>query len=482
MKSLSLICGVGIILLVSCSTETMETTCTDHPFYATIEQGDSRVYADENLMVLWHKDDRVSIFDHYSYNREYRFIGETGSNAGAFDPVDTPSFVTGNDLPHVIAVYPYAESTSVSNNENLSLTLPVVQTFSENSFGIGCNTMVSFTEDNYLRFKNVGGYLAIKLYGADVRVSSITLKGNNGELLAGDASVKADVSAPPVVVMDTDNASPEITISCETPVALSGLPAKYKEFWFVMPPVTFTKGFTVVVTDSKGNTYVKSTSKNIVVERNKLYTMSPFEIIYDDPDVDFVDLGLSVKWAKANLGVSSPEGSGDYFAWGETAPKEEYSWATYKWCNGTYSTLTKYCFTTSRGYNGFTDNVKKLGIEDDAAHSVLGNSCRLPSDSEWMELANSNNCLWTWTSLDGVQGYRVTSKRNGRRIFLPAAGRYYRTYGLQKVGTDGYYWSSDLNDTNTVQGYCLHFTSDVSSIAHYGSERSSGHVIRPVKE
>ena len=471
--------GIGLTMLASCSKE----SSSEGPlYYASIEPTDTKVYADENLMVLWHHDDRIGIFEKYTFNKEFRFLGSTGANSGSFEQVSNPSYVTGNEIPHIIAVYPYDETTSVSNSEVISFFFPNGQTYSENSFGSGSNVMVSFTEDNYLRFRNVGGYLSIKLYGASVDVAAIRLKGNDAELLAGNAFIEATVSEPPAVVFDKTNALPEIMLSCETPVALNGLSSEYKEFWFVVPPVTFKHGFTVTVIDKYGNEFVKSTSKTITIERNKLFQMSPLEVFFDGSDIDYVDLGLSVKWAKTNLGASSPEGSGDYFAWGETAPKEEYSWATYKWCNGTYSTLTKYCFTASRGYNGFTDNVKSLDIEDDAAHSVLGDSWRLPSDSEWMELANLENCTWTWTSLNGVQGYRVTSKRNGRSIFLPASGRYYRTYGLQKVGTDGYYWSSDLNDTNTVQGYCLHFTSDPSSINRFGGERSSGHVIRAVFE
>lgn len=117
-----------------------------------------------------------------------------------------------------------------------------------------------------------------------------------------------------------------------------------------------------------------------------------------------------------------------------------------------------------------------------AARVLLGEPWRLPTDEEILELVDTTKCRWQWTSLQGVPGYRVTSLVNGNSIFLPASGRYYRTYGLQKTDTDGYYWSSDLNGTNTMQGYCLHFAEDAASIAHYGGERSSGHVLRAVTE
>lgn len=128
------------------------------------------------------------------------------------------------------------------------------------------------------------------------------------------------------------------------------------------------------------------------------------------------------------------------------------------------------------------DGKKALEPEDDAARVLLGEPWRLPTDEEILELVDTTKCRWQWTSLKGVPGYRVTSLVNGNSIFLPASGRYYRTYGLQKTDTDGYYWSSDLNGTNTTQGYCLHFAEDAASIAHYGGERSSGHVLRAVTE
>ncbi len=477
MKVSYLCSALAAVLLSSCTSERHSDI---HVFYATIEHADTRVYADENLMVLWHNDDRISIFDKYTYNREYRFSGQTGANAGSFEPVSDPSFVTGNEIPHIIAVYPFDKATSVSNKEEVALHLPNEQSYIKNSFGRGDNAMVSFTDDNYLKFKNVGGYLAIKLYGSGVNVAAIRLNGNNGEQLAGDASIKASVSEPPVVILNNDKADSEIKLVCETPIALNDSASEFTEFWFVVPPVSFTKGFTITVIDTEDNEFVKSTTKSITIERNKLSQMAPIEVLFDVPSLNYVDLGLSVKWAKTNLGASSPEDAGNYFAWGENTDKEEFTWATYQWCNGSYSTLTKYCFTSSRGYNGFTDGKKSLDIEDDAAYAAYGGTWRLPTDKEILELADSNNCEWTWTEVNHVKGYRVTSKINGKSIFLPASGRYYRTNGLEKVGTDGYYWSSELNGTNTTQGYCLHFNSDETSITHYGSERSSGHVIRAV--
>ena len=169
----------------------------------------------------------------------------------------------------------------------------------------------------------------------------------------------------------------------------------------------------------------------------------------------WVDLGLSVKWATCNVGASAPEEYGDYFAWGEVEPKEYYEWSTYKYCNGSSSTLTKYCDKSSYGNNGFTDNKTVLDPEDDATHVNWGSAWRMPTKAERDELVD--NCTWTWTTQNGVNGYKVTGP-NGNSIFLPAAGSC-GSY-LATVNISGYYWSSSLKIDD------LDYTPHISNSAH----------------
>ena len=120
------------------------------------------------------------------------------------------------------------------------------------------------------------------------------------------------------------------------------------------------------------------------------------------PDThEFVDLGLTsgTLWATMNVGANSPEEYGDYFAWGETSPKEVYNWSTYKWCKGSYKTMTKYC--TSSSY-GTVDDKTELELEDDAAHVNWGAAWRMPTKEQQDELRNS--CTWTWTKKNNVNG------------------------------------------------------------------------------
>lgn len=147
-----------------------------------------------------------------------------------------------------------------------------------------------------------------------------------------------------------------------------------------------------------------------------------------------VDLGLSVRWSSVNLGAFSPEEIGVYFAWGETEPKAEYSWKTYKWGNPDNGGMTKY--NTDSTY-GTVDGKTHLDLEDDAAHVKLKGAWRIPTQVECNELIN--NCTWLWATVNGKEGYEITSNINGNKIFLPAVANY----GASS-DTFGTYLTSDL--------------------------------------
>ena len=195
---------------------------------------------------------------------------------------------------------------------------------------------------------------------------------------------------------------------------------------------------------------------------------------------EYVDLGLPsrLKWATKNVGATKPEEYGEYFAWGETEPKTDYSWSTYKWCNGSYDTQTKY--NTNASY-GTVDSKKVLDPEDDAAHVNWGGSWRMPTMAEWKEL--SDNCTWTWTDNyngTGVKGRIVTSNMPGytdRSIFLPSAGSRCDTY-FSAAGSYGYYLSSSLYAQYTYSNLFVFFSSDEVSMSN--GSRDDGRTVRPV--
>ena len=184
-----------------------------------------------------------------------------------------------------------------------------------------------------------------------------------------------------------------------------------------------------------------------------------------------VDLGLSVKWASCNVGATKPEEYGDYFAWGETKPKKVYSWETYKYCNGSYNTLTKY---NDKSYFGRVDYKTTLDAQDDAAIVNWGGEWRMPTRVELDELCTK--CKWVWTTLDGVKGFKVIGP-NGNSIFLPAAG-YMSSSGLRNEGSYGYYWSSSLYTDNPLNVYIVYFYLDY--VYWYYLYRVGGYSVRPV--
>ena len=250
-------------------------------FYATIEQAgepSTKVFADDSLRVLWNADDRVSIFNKSTYNRQYRFDGQDGDNSGVFKKVPTEDFVVSNPLGYVYSVYPYSESTSISNDGEITVFLPAAQSYREDSFGLGANTMIAITEDDELMFKNLCGYFAIKLYGDGVTVSSISLKGNGNEFLAGKATVVAQMDAAPTVQFDEAGATKELTLTCAAPVTLGATAETATVFWFVIPPTTFENGFTLTVNDNRGGIFRKVTSNPLEIKRNRLKKTAALEV------------------------------------------------------------------------------------------------------------------------------------------------------------------------------------------------------------
>lgn len=187
---------------------------------------------------------------------------------------------------------------------------------------------------------------------------------------------------------------------------------------------------------------------------------------------EYVDLGLSVKWATHNIGATTPEEFGDYFAWGEIETKEWFDWYNYKWSEGTY--LTKYCTDNLYSY-WTTDHKKVLEPADDAATMMWGSEWRMPSKKELEELLEQ--CIWTSSSVNGVEGYKVTSKKAGytnKSIFLPAAGEM--TGSPYK--SQGVYLSRTLYKEYPESAYALYWYP--GKLAVGAQTRSLGSSIRPV--
>ena len=180
-------------------------------------------------------------------------------------------------------------------------------------------------------------------------------------------------------------------------------------------------------------------------------------------------------WATCNIGANSPEEYGDYFAWGETAPKDDYNWSNYKWCNGTLNTWTMYSTRSSYGYKGFVDNKTVLDPEDDAACVNWGSSWRMPTTEQEQELYE--NCSSSWTVRDGVNG-RLFIGPNGNTMFLPAAGGRSGA-SFSDVGSVGSYWSRILFSIGPYSAYYLYF--DSGNVRGGSIYRYCGFAVRAVR-
>lgn len=179
-----------------------------------------------------------------------------------------------------------------------------------------------------------------------------------------------------------------------------------------------------------------------------------------------VDLGLSVNWGGWNVGASSPEGYGGYYAWGETEEKSEYSSSTYKYYYDTDSDGDK-------EYANIGNNIS--GTQYDVARAKWGGSWRMPTKAEFNELISK--CTWTWITYKGVNGYKVTGP-NGNSIFLPAAGGRSGT-SLNHRGGGGYYWSGALHESYSYLAWGLNFDSGDRYLNT--TNRHDGLAVRPVK-
>lgn len=195
---------------------------------------------------------------------------------------------------------------------------------------------------------------------------------------------------------------------------------------------------------------------------------------------NYVDLGLSVKWSTCNLGAATQEAYGDYYAWGETdfyyIDQEPFTWkfdntAGYYWSN--YSPALR------QKYDNLT--IPTLQREDDAASVNWGGSWRIPTRNEFYELQNPDKCTWKWITVNGVPGYRITSKvpgHKGNSIFLPAAGILSFTH-YEEVDQSGFYWSSSIDTTHSAAALILYFGEEKYQDAR---ARIYGLPIRPVCE
>ena len=188
-----------------------------------------------------------------------------------------------------------------------------------------------------------------------------------------------------------------------------------------------------------------------------------------------VDLGLSVKWADVNVDAYRPWERGNFYAWGELEPKESYKSNNYRFYHEGTMKLTKYCNDKTYGYEEYTDNLSSLEPEDDVASVKWGGNWRMPSKAEFEELMDSTNCAWIYTTMGGMTGYKVQSKKNGNSIFLPDASDSHGCGG-------GLYWANCIEPDLAPAAPNLYFNHAMNRFYINTYNRDVGLTIRPVQK
>ena len=252
-------------------------------FHATIDDESTRTFVDEKIRLRWTEGDLISLFEGTTRNKQYKFLGETGDNAGDFEDITT-GFGSGNDIDRYYAIYPYSSTTKLHEDGYITYTFPEEQAYAENSFGLGANPMVAVTSDLNdfdLCFRNAAGYLRLYLYGEDVTIKSIKIEGNNSEPLAGKAYITPEFGGFPTTEMD-EAATTSVTLNCGEGVKIGSTAESSTPFWVVLPPTTFAEGFTLTITDTNDNEFTKSFTSNVNIQRNK-YISARIEVEFPKP-------------------------------------------------------------------------------------------------------------------------------------------------------------------------------------------------------
>jgi len=278
-------------------------------------------------------------------------------------------------------------------------------------------------------------------------------------------------------IVNSSSVARTVTVEVTSPFSIDYNESSMPNLTLEVPANACTPVTIMFVASKEGDYLGTATFTSTAIEGGSITVPLHARAVSNDDNHEYVDLGLpsGTLWATCNVGASSPEDYGDYFAWGETAPKDNYNWSTYKWSNGSYTTMTKYCTSSSYGYNGFVDNKTELDPEDDVAYVNWGPSWRMPTTEQQRELYE--NCSSVWTTQNGVNG-RLFTGPNGNTLFLPAAG-YRWGESLDVAGSWGSYWSRTLLSYGPCYACDLYFGS--GTVGWGSFYRGYGFAVRAVR-
>ena len=535
MKKSLILLAVGISMAMSCQLNELDIQQVNGDiFYTTIDNGDMTKTTLDNNAILWSAEDQISIFKKSTVHSRYEVTpSSVGESSGTFTKVHTDDdFHAGTELDHNVAAYPYLESLRIGKSATspsykvTGFSLPATQTYVKNSFASGAFPMVAASENTELTFRNVCGGILLKLKGSQ-KITSIKIQGKNNEKLSGSATLRIYYDGTVPYIEMAYDASTSVNLDCGSGVQLNE--SKATEFIIVLPPLTFTKGFTVTVTDSNDEDHVIETSKSNEVKRSSLLAMPEMALngIPSDPEPqegDYIDeYGINhgpgiaignVVWAPVNCGYHETDYPyGKLYQWGrkygqgysgslfvDGKKTGDISDATYPTVED--GTIKNGGVSLAKGQSQSNKDVFFLGYEVNNSDWVypsddkLWNSgteenpvktdndpCpegwRVPTLDELNEL-RSNHSSWT-KNAEGQSGYwfsgTSTYAEGVPQIFLPAAGNRRDDSGnANSRGSIGLYWSSK---TYRYYAYYLLFSSNFGIGC---DNRADGFSVRCVQE
>ena len=539
MKKLILLVVMAVVALAGCQkSEVVSPAESNDVFMASVEEFDAQtktLLAPGNY-VVWSSGDRLAVFQGSAIADEYQLSdGSAGLGSGSFkwvtkDNVVNEDFTAGTELPCNVAYYPYSQGMILKGDMQDdgkkvfsidNVVFPEVQYYSYNSFGNGSFPMVAVTanmDDHNLKFKNIGGAMKLQFKG-NLVVKSIKIEGANGEKLSGAATVTAYANNQAPVIKMASDASETVTLDCGDGFPLNEIDAT--NFYISLPPVVFSNGFTVTVTDTEEKEYTLSATDANTVLRSGILVMPVVAVETEEVenpeggsgdsvnDGDYVDeYGINhgpgveidgVVWAPVNCGYHATD-----YQWGKL-----YQWGRkygqgYDSTDATTPEISEGGVSLQGGQSEKNKNVFYTCLEYpyDWLYSQDGTLCnsgteespvkteydpcpdgwRVPTYAELSELYG-NRSSWTQNDL-GQSGYWFSGPSSysseAAQVFVPAAGfRSYGNGGAYNRGRNGDYWSSRPY-YDDYGAYRLYFSNGNAGM---GSNcRASGSSVRCVQD
>ena len=414
---------------------------------------ETRVGFDSEGNAYWHTGDAIGVWS----------VGESKFNSFGLSKGEGTATATFNGTvtggAGQYAVYPYDENHSLSGT-TLTYSLPDSYTYTsvdQTFFPDGkdgksfCMPMYGVISDNKVQFKHLGGVVCLKIDKMPAESGTVTVTEASNKL-CGTFTASLTDGTPEIKTAASDT---EKSVTFTYSGATTDQPGI-----FYLPVASGSYNLTVEVASA-----TKSSTISVSVEmvRAKLKAVNVVtDYAYVINGHKFIDLGLpsGTLWAETNIGAKTAYDDGNYYAWGETSTKDSY---------------------TSDNYS-FTGN-SSLEAANDVATTEWGSGCRMPTQSEMIELSDESNCTWTWVGCTNSAGeaincYKVVSVNNGNIIYLPASGYRNGDY-LYDHGSNGGYWSSTLYDVS--RACSLYFYSS-DHYADSSNGRFYGFSVRPVAE